>query len=67
MPSGAEPWDYTMVPEITTECCWVSSISTCDMLVEFNPMVFDGVGYGISSIPNLRRVSKYQSTMLLKR
>jgi hypothetical protein len=43
MPSGAEPWDYTMVTEITTESCWVSSIGTGDTLVEFNPMVFDGV------------------------
>ena len=67
MPSGAKPWDYTMVPEITTERCWISSISTGDTLAEFNPMVFDGVGYGTSSISNLRRVSRYQSTMLLKR
>lgn len=67
MLSGAEPWDYTTVPEITTERRWVSSISTCDRLVEFNPVVFDGGGYGISSKPILRRVSKYQSTMLIKR
>lgn len=67
MLSGAEPWDYTMVPEITTERCWVSSISTGDTLIEFDPVVLDSGGYGISSKPNLRRVSKYQSTMLIKR